>query len=424
MKFNAKYIIEAWIGVWGPIAFIFPLISEGDYPCNFILMAEGYPIWFYNFFLSFELLMLTIICPGIIIFIIRKKYFKLLYAFIAIILCLASAYFFIMSNSVEGFYSPKSFCCMDEMPFKLKDNIIYDQDCGMDRGKWLKRGEYKVKQDGFLQLKISPLGARNSPARITIELKVNFWGLCIPDDKLKDLKAYIDKDEDIEIKKYVFRRILNVGIFGLFASRESGDISKTRNVNKKFPQDKTADSTPAAGTVQRLSSLSPLLGKDIQLYGVSVIASTKEKCLPYFLINNKRNLRVHLGFTNDQAYSDFLKAIKTGSNYKEDTQYAEISGRLQYALEDLSLKKNKKFKEDLEHGELDYPYPSQRGEFTLTNPKVIRIIDKPADADLTVFPIKQTPPDPEGNNIKDACFVGDGNMKKFIEYIEDLKKKE
>lgn len=177
------------------------------------------------------------------------------------------------------------------------------------------------------------------------------------------------------------------------------------------------------GTVQRLSSLSPLLGKDIQLYGVSVIASTKEKCLPYFLINNKRNLRVHLGFTNDQAYSAFLKAIKTGSNYKEDSQYAEISGRLQYALDDLSLEKNKKFKEDLEHGELDYPYPSPYGEFTLTDPKVIRIIDKPADADLTIFPIKQTPPKPEGNNIKDTCFVGDGNMKKFIEYIEDLKKK-
>lgn len=197
-------------------------------------------------------------------------------------------------------------------------------------------------------------------------------------------------------------------------------ISKDAPLDSDKPQTASDDKT---GTVQRLSSLSPLLGKDIQLYGVSVIASTKEKCLPYFLINNKRNLRIHLGFTNNQVYSAFLKAIKTGSNYKEDSQYAEISGRLQYALDDLSLEKNKKFKEDLEHGELDYPYPSQDGEFMLTDPKVIRIIDKPADADLTTFPIKQTPPDPEGNNIKDACFVGDGNMKKFIEYIEDLKNK-
>lgn len=274
-----------------------------------------------------------------------------------------------------------------------------------------------------MRLKISPLNARTSPVREIIELKVSFWGLYIPDDKRKDWKVYISKDETVEMEKYVFRRMSTIDIFKYCCSCDDVNIFKAKDVGKKIFLYRVTHSTPANGTVQRLSSLSPLLGKDIQLYGVSVIASTKEKCLPYFLINNKRNLRIHLGFTNDQAYSDFLKAIKTGSNYKEDSPYAEISGRLQYALEDLSLEKNKKFKEDLEHGELDYPYPSQRGEFTLTNPKVIRIIDKPADADLTVFPIKQTPPDPEGNNIKDACYVGDGNMKKFIEYIEDLKKK-
>jgi len=283
MKLKTKYIIEGWSVAAAGIV-ILPWLLEYRQG-KLALLAEGYPVWFYNFCFSFELLIITIICPGIIFLLVHKKCFKFLYAFVAIVICLATSYFFIMSNSVEGFYFPKYFCCMDEMPFKLKDNIIYDQDCGILEKRWVKRGEYEITPNGFLRLKISPLNARTSPVRETIDLKINFWGLYIPDDKRKDWKEYIPKDETVEMEKYVFSRMLSLGVFRLGAPQEVNDISKTGNVKNKFTQDKTADSTPATGTVKRLSSLSPLLGKDIQLYGISVVNSRKEKCLPYFLIN-------------------------------------------------------------------------------------------------------------------------------------------
>lgn len=221
------------------------------------------------------------------------------------------------------------------------------------------------------------------------------------------------------MKKRVLQLSLVIlGILGVAVVIYFGVKTTPDKTGSQYIHDKTTDSElPTTGIIHKLSSLSPLLGKTIQLRGLVV----RKKGLPYLLINNRNNLKLTLGFT-DQVYPVFFKDIKIGINYNKDSQYAEISGCLKYLLTDFSLEKNKKFKEDLEQGQVQYPYPPQYGEFKLINPKVIRIIDNPTEDDLTVFPIPQIPSNPEEDKIKDSRFLGDGNMEKFNEYIEHLKK--
>lgn len=85
------------------------------------------------------------------------------------------------------------------MPFKLKNGVIYDQDC-QHPGTWAHRGEYELIENGKILLKINPsLSNRADKNRIQIEADVAFWGLYISQE---DCDKYDYKE------RLIFRRIL------------------------------------------------------------------------------------------------------------------------------------------------------------------------------------------------------------------------
>lgn len=176
--------------------------------------------------------------------------------------------------------------------------------------------------------------------------------------------------------------------------------------------------------IEKMSQLAPLLGKRIEVNGLIIYGENKGD-LPHILLYGNPKLRVLLGFNDGRkGIKFFFKTLKLGfGDLKMDhRRYAVISGLLLYCLTDMELEKNKKLKEDILHWEYDFPMPSKYGDLMLLNPEVIEIIKDVKTDNFKNFLIKQIPLSTEDNKEKNTRFIDDGNMEKFNEYIEHLKK--